>query len=269
VIVQSTVSEEDGGAGALAAVLRGPRADGVIISEPTNLSIIPAQGGALMFELHVPGLSAHAAARDEGISAIEKFAFLHQGLLDFEARHNLEIAHPLYAGMRNKAPVNIGVVAGGSWPSSVPEWATAQGRAGLVAGEDLAEFKTRFAAEVAAIADRDPWLREHPPRVEWLPGQFAPADVPVDAPLVTTLAAAIEATTGAPARLEAATYGADMRHFVLTGGMPCVMFGAGDVRVAHAPDEYVPIADLLGATRTMAAFIVEWCGVVEADAAIA
>jgi acetylornithine deacetylase len=260
VIVESTISEEDGGAGALAAVLRGYTADAVLISEPTDLAIIPAHGGSLMFRLQVPGLSAHAAVRDEGVSAIEKFAYLHRGLLDFEARRNREITHPLYESIRNKVPINIGVISGGSWPSSVPEWVTAEGRAGLVPGEELDPFKTRLAAEIATLAAADPWLRDHPPEIAWLEGQFAPADVPVDSPLVATLAESWQAVAGSSARIEAATYGADMRHFVLTGGMPCVMFGAGDVRLAHAPDESIPLDDLLRAITTTAVFIADWCG---------
>lgn len=261
VIVQSTISEEDGGAGALAAVLRGYHADAVLISEPTDLAIIPAQGGALMFRLTVPGLSAHAAVRDEGVSAVEKFADLHRGLLAFEARRSREIDHPLYANIANKVPINIGTVRAGAWASSVPEFLVAEGRAGLVPGEQLETLKTALAAEVAALAAADPWLRDHPPRLEWLNGQFAPADVPLDSPLVTTLSAVWQRHTGAPPRIDAATYGADMRHFVVTGGMPCVMFGAGDVRLAHAPDESIPLADLFTATTITANFIAAWCGV--------
>jgi len=261
VIVQSTVSEEDGGAGALAAVLRGYVADGALISEPTNLAIVTAQGGALMFRLEVHGLSAHACVRDEGVSAIEKFAYLHQGLLEFETRRSAEITHPLYAGMRIKAPINVGVVRGGSWASSVPESLVAEGRAGLVPGEDLATFKTELAAEIARLADADPWLRNHPPEVTWLNGQFAPAGVPTDAPLVEALSQAWQETSSTPARVEAVTYGADMRHFVNTGGVPCVMFGAGDVRLAHAPDESIPLQELLTAITTTAVLIAHWCGI--------
>ena len=260
VFVQSTVAEEDGGAGALAAVLRGYAADGALISEPTNLAIVPAQGGSLMFRLQVTGLSAHACVRDEGVSAVEKFAYLHRGLLDFESRRNAEITHPLYAGMRNKAPINIGTVRGGSWPSSVPESLVAEGRAGLVPGEDLTTFKSELAAEVAALAAADDWLRDHPPLVTWLDGQFAPAGISGDSPLVASLSTAWTMTTSSPSRVEAVTYGADMRHFVLTGGMPCVMFGAGDVRLAHAPDESIPLGDLFTAVTTTAVFIAEWCG---------
>jgi len=261
VIVESTISEEDGGAGALAAVLRGYVADGAIISEPTNLAVVTAQGGALMFRLQVPGLSAHACVRDEGVSALEKFAYLHHGLLAFEERRNAEITHPLYEGMRIKAPINIGVLRSGSWASSVPEWLVAEGRAGLVPGEDLQWFKTELATEISVLADADPWLRDHRPQVTWLNGQFAPAGVEVDSALVESLCEAWQATSSSPARIEAVTYGADMRHFVITGGVPCVMFGAGDVRLAHAPDESIPVEDLLTAITTTAVFIANWCGV--------
>lgn len=214
-----------------------------------------------MFRLQVPGLSAHACVRDEGVSAVEKFAYLHQGLLTFEDRRNVEITHPLYAGKRIKAPINIGVVRGGSWASSVPEFFVAEGRAGLVPGEDLSAFKTEFAAELERLAEADPWLREHPPQVTWLDGQFSPAGVDADSPLVETLRQAWEITSSTPARIEGVTYGADMRHFVITGGVPCVMFGAGDVRLAHAPDESIPVEDLLIAVITTAVFIANWCGV--------
>ena len=215
VIVESTISEEDGGAGALAAVLRGYIADGALISEPTNLAIVTAQGGALMFRLQVQGLSAHACVRDEGVSAVEKFAYLHRGLLEFEARRNLEIDHPLYARMRNKAPINIGVVMGGSWASSVPESVEAEGRAGLVPGEDLATLKSQFLAVLGELADFDSWLREHPPVVTWLDGQFAPAAVEADSPLVQTLSNAWHAAELLNARLWAETNGASGSAFYL------------------------------------------------------
>jgi acetylornithine deacetylase len=67
--------------------------------------------------------------------------------------------------------------------------------------------------------------------------------------------------TGDEAKLDAATYGADMRHFLLFGETPCVMYGAGDVRLAHFTDESVPIEDVVTATKTIALTIARWCGV--------
>lgn len=263
VVVQSTISEEDGGAGALAAVLRDGGADAAIITEPTDLAVVVAQGGSLMFRLRVPGRSAHAAVRDEGVSAVEKFALLHRALLDFEAERNAAIDHPLYATIANKIPINIGTVRGGTWPSSVPEEVVAEGRAGLVPGETLPEFRDRFRDVLERAAAQDDWLRDHPPTVEWIDGQFAPAEIPADAPLVELVRAAHAQVVGARPPVEGVTYGADMRHYVLTGETPCLMYGAGDVRHAHHADEHVPIADVLVATKTIALVVAGWCGVVD------
>lgn len=263
VIVESTIAEEDGGAGALAAILRGYVADACIITEPTNLDIVVAHGGSLMFRLIVPGLSAHAATRDEGVSAIEKFSYLHAGLLAFEARRNAANDHPLYAHLANKIPLSVGTIRAGAWASTVPDLLVAEGRAGLAPGEDLETFKGEFAAEVQAIAAGDPWLREHPPRIEWLEGQFAPSEVPMDHALVQMLGEGARAALNETPVISGVTYGADMRHFVNTGGMPCVMFGAGDVRQAHAPNESIIIDDVLKATTVLALFVAGWCGVSE------
>lgn len=261
VIVESVISEEDGGAGTVACFVRGYTADAAIITEPTRLAVVVAHGGSLVFRLHVPGKSAHGAARDEGVSAVEKFAYLHRALLDFEARRNREIDHPLYAEIVNKIPISIGVVRAGTWPSSVPESLIAEGRAGLAPGETIEAFSEEFVAVIDAAADADPWLREHRPWVEWFSGQFAPSEIAADAPLARTVMNAQQRANGSSAAIEGVTYGADMRHFVNLGGMPCVMYGAGDVRLAHYTDERVPVDQVKAVIRTLAIAIAEWCGV--------
>jgi acetylornithine deacetylase len=260
VYVESVISEEDGGAGALATILRGYRADGAIITEPTDLSVMTAHAGSLVFRVHIQGKSAHAAVRDEGVSAFEKFLPIFDGLNAFEVRRNAAIDHPLFAQFANKIPINIGVVRSGSWPSSVPEWLIAEGRAGLVPGEDLDTFKAELVEAVMQAAARDPWLAGHPPTVEWFSGQFAPAEIAADHPLARTVAAAHEQVTGSPATNSALTGGADMRHFILFGGTPCLMYGAGSVSLAHHADEAIVIDELITATKTIAASVVAWTG---------
>jgi acetylornithine deacetylase/succinyl-diaminopimelate desuccinylase-like protein len=41
------------------------------------------------------------------------------------------------------------------------------------------------------------------------------------------------------------------------------MYGAGDVAVAHQNDEHISIRDLLTASKTVTALLIDWCGVVE------
>ena len=261
VSVAATVGEENGGLGALSTVLRGYRADAALITEPTRLALAPAQGGSLVFRLTVPGRSAHAAVRDEGVSALEKFVPIFEELIRLEEERNATLRHPLYEHLRNKVPINVGLVRAGNWASTVPESLVAEGRVGLIPGEEIESFRETLAHRLAAVAERDPWLRENPPRLEWSGGQFAPAEVPPEAPICEAVKRAHESATGEEPAVEGVPYGADMRLFIRFGQMPCVMYGAGNVNVAHAPNEHISITELLTATRTVACLLAEWCGV--------
>lgn len=261
VTVAATVGEENGGLGALSTVLRGYRADAALITEPTRLRLVPAQGGSLVFRLTVPGRSAHAAVRDAGVSALEKFLSLFEALRDLERERNASLSHPLYGHLENKVPINVGVVRAGGWASTVPEELVAEGRVGLIPGEEVEDFKERVAARLSAAAEADPWLRGRPPKLDWFGGQFAPAEVPTDAPVCEAVKRAHELATGGEPVVEGVTYGADMRLFTRLGGMPCVMYGAGDVNHAHGPDEHLSIPDLMTATKTVALLLAGWCGV--------
>jgi acetylornithine deacetylase len=56
------------------------------------------------------------------------------------------------------------------------------------------------------------------------------------------------------------TYGADMGLLAEVGGTPAVLFGPGDIRRAHRPDEWVAVADLVATARTLAVAAVRFCG---------
>jgi acetylornithine deacetylase len=124
-------------------------------------------------------------------------------------------------------------------------------------------FKVLVAERIATVAERDPWLREHPPELEWFGGQFAPAEVEPDAPICEAVKEAHKRVTGEAPAVEGVPYGADMRIFIRFGDMPCVMYGAGDVNVAHAPDEHISITELLTAATTVACLLADWCGVAD------
>ena len=259
-LIESVVGEEDGGTGTLAAVLRGYRADGAVVVEPTEMAVAPVQAGALSFRVTIPGLAAHGCVREEGASAIAKFIPLHEALMELERVRNQSARDPLYARYRLPYALCIGQVEAGNWPSSVADRLVFQGRYGVTPDEDLDEARRQFEETVAQAARSDPWLRDHPPSVEWWGGQFAPARIPADHPLVETVASAFSAAHRAPARLEGMPYGADMRILVNHGHTPAVLFGPGDVRRSHKPDEYVPVDELLAVTRTLALTALRFCG---------
>src|SRR5262245_6891637 len=135
-MIESVIGEEDGGVGTLAAILRGYRADGAVVIEPTELLVAPAQAGALNFRVTVPGLAAHGCVREEGGSAIEKFIPLYQALMVLEQERNRHFKDPLFARYTLPYPICVGTLQGGNWASSVAEHLAFEGRYGVAVGEN-------------------------------------------------------------------------------------------------------------------------------------
>lgn len=260
VTIQSVAGEEDGGLGTLAAVLRGHTGDAAVVLEPTELAVAPAQAGALSFRITVPGRAAHGALRTEGVDPVERLGLIHGALRELERRRNERLAHPLYADQELPYPICVGRVRAGIWASTVAESLVMEGRYGVGVGESCDGARRELEAAVETAAGRDPWLRDHPPEVRWWGARYEPAAIPADHPVVSSLAASVAEVTGRRTPVRGMPYGADLHLLVNRGGTPGVLFGPGDVRCAHAPDESVPIAELVAATRALALTILRFCG---------
>jgi acetylornithine deacetylase len=259
--IQSVHGEEDGGLGAFAALVRGHRGDGVIVCEPTGLAVVPAHAGVQIFRVSVPGRTAHGCVREEGVSAFERFLPVHAEIKALEAERNRRLRHPLYEWTSLPWPISIGIVTAGIWPSIVPERLTAEGRIGVAVGERNEDARAQLEAAVRHAAQADPWLREHPPTVEWIGGTWHPTETAGDHPLVGILQGAVGQATGKPAVVRGATYASDLRLFTNAFGIPGVLFGPGDIRQAHFCDEYVRMPEVEQASLALALAIVQFCGV--------
>lgn len=260
VLIESVIGEESGGAGTLTTIVKGYTADAAIVLEPTGLHVCPLQSGALTFRLKVPGKATHAAMRQHGVSAIEKFALLLQALLRLEAERHARYRSEWYDEPNYVAPINIGTVAGGEWHSTVPEQAVAEGRLGVFPGETTAAARRELEEAIRVAAQADPWLKDHPPTVEWFEGQFESGQTDPNHPLVQTLAAAHARLLGQPPRVRGVPYGADLRLFTNHAGIPTVLYGPGDVSLAHGVDEHIVLDDVVKAARVVALMICMWCG---------
>jgi acetylornithine deacetylase len=253
-------SEEDGGQGTLAAIRAGATGDLAIITEPSNLDVVVAHAGAITFRLTVPGRAAHASQRREGVSALDKLFVLARALEADEARRNAAETDPLMTAIGLPYPTIIGIVGGGEWASTVLDRVTADGRYGVRLGQSPAEAEAELRAVIAGACGGDDFLRDHPATVEITGGRFGSARVPSDQPLPTGLADVAEAVTGRRPALLGEPYGADMQMFVNHGDTPCVIFGPGDVRVAHSADESVPLEEVETCARVLAAWVLRELG---------
>jgi acetylornithine deacetylase len=255
-VVLAVPSEEDGGAGMLAAIRAGFVADAAVITEPTRLEIVTVQAGAITFRLAVPGRAAHASVRREGVSALDKLEVLHAALRADEAARNAAETRPEMRALGLPYPTIIGTVHGGDWASTVPDLVVAEGRYGVRVGQTAEEAADELRSLIETACAADPWLREHPAALTMPGGRFSSAEVPAVHPLPVGLAAAAESVLGRRPPFVGVPYGADMRLLVRQGATPTVMFGPGDVRDAHAADEHVALDEVVACARVLAAWVV-------------
>jgi len=260
VLLQSVIGEESGGVGTLATIVRGYRADACVIMEPMNLRLAPVQTGALTFRITVNGRAAHACMRPHGVSAITEFVPIVTALEHLNADRHQRFRDALFDDPNNIASLSIGTVRAGDWPSTVPNLLVAEGRLGVFPNESVADARAALETAVHEVASGRAWLRDNPPVVEWVEGQFEPGTTPLDAPIVERLSRSHEAVTGMPASLFGVPCGTDLRLFTRHAGIPTVLYGPGNVIHAHAADEYISLEQVVTCTKVLARTMLTWCG---------
>jgi acetylornithine deacetylase len=260
VLMESVIGEESGGVGSLTTIIKGYSADAVIILEPTKLQICPVQAGALTFRIKLRGKSVHACMKKSGVNAIEKFYIILQAINNFEHKRHLNYQNPLYKDPMNVAPICIGRIEGGDWHSTVPDEVMVEGRYGVFPGESVESAKKEFRKILEQTADKDSWLKEHPPTLEWFEGQFESGVTEISEPIIKMVSECHEIISGKEAQLQGVTYGADLRLFTNYGKMPTVLYGPGDVINTHTVNEFILLKEVLLSTKVLALTIFKWCG---------
>lgn len=257
--LQSVIEEEAGGAGGtLACLLRGHRADALIITEPTP-EVVVATAGITYFRVRVMGKGAHAGLAHLGVNAIGKLYKIYDALMAWDAERAATRRYPLFEeSVGRSCHLVTGRAEAGDWPSTVAGSAVLECRMSFIPGEDREQIYREIRERVVAAAAGDEWLREHPPQVEFFGWQADPWEQDPTHPLVTTFRANAERVWGRPIRLAGKAAGLDTR-FAQHWGMPALTFGPVGGN-QHGADEWVDVESIITLTRTLASFIVEWCG---------
>jgi acetylornithine deacetylase len=270
VVVCTVTDEESSGAGGIAAVRHGVRADAGIVTEPTGFDVWVACRGSLTPVIRVEGRPGHAEMRQPhwraggAVNAIEKMGVLLDAVrrLRDEWLTRPDKQHP-YLAPGTIVPV---VVRGGEWEITYPAACSLTCELMyLPANADADGWGTLVEAElrewIAAAAAADPWLREHPPTIDF--GQdIPPSEVPPDHPLIAVMAGA-SADVGEPTRLGGLDSWYDAASFTRLGGTPCIGYGPRDIAWGHTIDEYVPVEDLVRCAQGLALAAMRWCGVAD------
>lgn len=261
IILESVIEEEAGGSGGtLACFAHGVTADGMIISEPTKEKVIVTHPGIKYFRVTVYGRTAHAALSHTGVNAIVKMVPVVKALEALDLERAKRLSYPLVEKQTGR-PCNLsmGKMQAGDWVSTVAGWATLEGRVGFVPGETREQIVAEVENTIRGAVQDDPWFQEFPLKVEWFGWDTDPWLEPQDSDLIRDFQASGRKVYGEPPEIAGASGGLDSRfgHYFKT---PSISFGPAGANY-HGIDEYVEIPSLLRATKTLALFIADWCGV--------
>jgi succinyl-diaminopimelate desuccinylase len=260
--VSGTVDEESGGFAGVAWLaehrwLSRERTKAVIIPEPFGVDrVCIGHRGVYWFEVIAEGRIAHGSMPYLGVSAIEGMSHL----LDL-VRDELG---PVLAGRvttmpvvpegSRRATININGIEGGQPVDDVPSPCVADRCRAVfdrrfLLEEGLDRTRAEIAALVAKAQSRMPGVRfsiEDRMIVE-------PTRAPEDAPVIGALTDAIARIVGRPASIVASPGTYDQKHVARIAGVPhCVAYGPGDLAMAHQPDEYCAVEDIVMATKVLA-----------------
>lgn len=250
VIIAAVVDEEWESIGTRALLQAGVTAHAAIVTEPTRLAICPAHRGFSWADVRVEGRAAHGSRYDIGVDAVTHAALLLAELDRYQHEVLPSITHPLLG----RASFHAGPIHSDGTLSSYPAWCTVGLERRTLPGEDGAHFVHEIEQAIARVAARTPNFR-----ATVRAGLVQqPNDVAVDHGVVTGLRAAAT-SVGHRAPIEGLSCWTDAALFT-AAGIPAICFGPGDIGLAHAAEEYVPINEITIATDVLTRFVTDWCG---------
>lgn len=265
--ISGTVDEESGGFAGMAWLAQqgrvsAARTDAVIIPEPLNVDrICVGHRGVYWFEVATHGRIGHGSMPFLGVSAIE-----HMGVILDRVRRELmpalaarTTAVPVVPDAARHATLNINGIMGGQPVDGI--------QTPCVADLCRAVFDRRFLleegfdatrAEIVALLDR---VAADTPRLAYELRDLMvvhPVRTPDGSPVIAALERGIQEVLGRPATQIASPGTYDHKHVDRIAGVPnCVAYGPGILDLAHQPDEYCAIDDLINATKVLALSILD------------
>jgi acetylornithine deacetylase len=180
-------------------------------------------------------------------------------LRELEAELNVA-PPPLYAAYPHPIHLNVGMIRGGDWPSTVAGECLTHCRLALYPGERVETLKQRVEETVAAVAAGRPELARLRIDVLYEGFQCEGYELAPGAPLIAGLSDACARVTGQAPPLFASTATTDARTFHLYGDTPAICFGP-IAENEHGVDERVHLPSVTTTAQAIALFIADWCGV--------
>jgi succinyl-diaminopimelate desuccinylase len=270
--ISGTVDEESGGYGGVAflatqGLFSRPRVDHVIIPEPLNVDrVCIGHRGVWWAEIETKGRIAHGSMPFLGDCAVRHMAAVVDA---FERRlwprlQERQTAMPVVPDAARASTLNLNSVHGGQTEdhAGLPSPCVADScrlvvdRRFLIE-EDLATVKGEVRALLDRLAEERPGFRYGLRDLM----EVEPVLTEPDMPVPQAVARAIRTVLGREAAFVCSPGTYDQKHIARIGHLrDCVAYGPGILDLAHQPDEFVLVDDLVASAKVMALAAIELLG---------
>ncbi len=215
--------------------------DIAIVAEPTNLRIVAAHKGVARWNLLTRGVPCHSSRPDQGHNAIYRMARV-VSVLEHHAAQLMAMPGDAQLGT---GTLSVGKIQGGISVNTVPDECVIEIDRRLAPGEspDSADNQLRRALS-QGLGGWPSWL-ELPAAWMCCPGLVGP-----DQGAARNLLASALMRMGLPVHVDAVPYGTDAST-IAEAGIPSVVFGPGDIKLAHTAAESIPVAELVQAEEVL------------------
>lgn len=257
VVFAGVADEELWNAGTRDIVARGPRTKYAIVGEPTGLRIDHGHRALEWIEIVIRGRAAHGGTPERGVNAIEKAGKLLRILCDELLPAINERTHPI----TGPSTLNLGQIFGGTQPSTVAgecvirldrRWIPGESTESVL--EELREIIRRLRRD---DPDYDGEVRNMRDMATNTVGQPPLLTAP-DSPLVRRLSGALSRFGPSP-RLGAFPGWTDGGILSSAGGIETVVFGPGDLSVAHSDREFCPVDEVIRSCPVYLSTLLDLC----------
>jgi len=250
--VLTAVSLEETGRGEGTKRLLGKekiRADMAISGEATNLQINLGHRGKLEFDVLAKGKTTHGSTPSLGINAIFQMKKFIEKL---ESAYALPV-DPFF-GPCTVTAIDISASPGRLTPI-VPDRCNLVVDRRYLPSESAGSVKKELEKLIAEVRSEDPRFEGEVALAKDFPPYYCDPGEEV----VKLLQGARRKVLGEEGKFQAWRFGVDGT-FIHRAGIPCAGFGPGNEDLAHTPEDYVPVDDLILAAKVYAQAIVDACG---------
>jgi acetylornithine deacetylase/succinyl-diaminopimelate desuccinylase family protein len=218
----------------------GKNADFAIVSEPTNLMVKLGNRGLRWIDIVVRGKASHAGKPHLGINALSYGAKLIDAIdsMEFTRRNDaFEIPIPTIA---------VTMISGGIKANVIPDRCELALDRRMIPGETTETVIRELKDIINPILEKEKGLEID---VKVRPSYWSPYLISEKEPIVQACVESFKKVTGEEPKIGAESACTDASHVFHFGGIPTLIFGPGNENLAHGPDEYVEIKDIVLSTQ--------------------